>query len=101
MARSLAVLISKGLVTKDEHPTDGRQAIVRITAAGRWAIAQGRSVVDEWYVATLQALSVEDRAALQAAGPALRRLAAEAMEWARNSSSARPQGDAAQGWRRD
>ncbi|GAA3431261.1 MarR family winged helix-turn-helix transcriptional regulator [Kutzneria kofuensis] len=48
MTRALATLVERGLVTREPHPTDGRQTVVSITDAGRAVLEEDRSRRDAW-----------------------------------------------------
>src|SRR3546814_5487797 len=43
ITRVINVLVTAGLVRRDEHPTDGRQVIVSITEAGQAEVQIGRA----------------------------------------------------------
>lgn len=75
LTRALAPLIEDGYVEREDHPNDRRQFYARITREGRRVIRSTRETVEVWYIAHIGQLSTDDRAALRAAAPALRRLA--------------------------
>jgi DNA-binding MarR family transcriptional regulator len=78
ITRAIALLVEKEMVVRIDDPTDGRQSMLLITSRGRAAVADCFRLVQWWYLDLLATLTPEDRQALQAAGPALRRLAAAA-----------------------
>jgi DNA-binding MarR family transcriptional regulator len=64
-----------GLVERQSHPTDGRQWLIALTEAGAAERRQRRSAKRAWLLEAIRELSVEERRALAAATPLLRRLA--------------------------
>jgi DNA-binding MarR family transcriptional regulator len=75
MTKVLASLEEHGLVRREPHPTDGRQAIIAITDAGRTLLDSERRSRDLWLSRRLAALSPEDRALVQRVIPVLDKLA--------------------------
>ena len=75
MTRVISFLAEAGLVTRVQHPADGRQIIAEITDAGRELLAADRRRRNEWLAERLDMLSPEDLAALRVAAPILERLA--------------------------
>jgi DNA-binding MarR family transcriptional regulator len=75
MTKVLASLEEHGLVQREPHPTDGRQAIIAITDAGRSLLESERRSRDLWLSRRLAALSPEDRALVQRVIPVLDKLA--------------------------
>lgn len=75
MTRTVNALEDAGLVARAPHPTDGRQVLVDLTTTGRDLLARTRASRDTWMMRRLDALDADDRAALAAALPALRRMA--------------------------
>ena len=75
MTRTLAALEDLGLVTRTDHPTDGRQAIIAITAAGEELLDSERRSRDRWLSKRLAALTAEERSLLQRVIPILDKLA--------------------------
>jgi DNA-binding MarR family transcriptional regulator len=55
MTRTLATLEERGLVTREQHPTDGRQMIIAITQDGRDLIRFDRQRRDEWLAGVIDA----------------------------------------------
>lgn len=76
MTRTVGCLADRGLVRKDEHPTDGRQVVVSLTAEGEAEVQETRRRRDAWLSDRLASLDAEERAALVRAAEILRRIAA-------------------------
>lgn len=74
VTRVIAVLESRELASRTAHPTDGRQQIVAVTAAGKGLLREDRRRREAWLSRQLAELSAADRALLRAAGPVLERL---------------------------
>ncbi|NYI03796.1 MarR family winged helix-turn-helix transcriptional regulator [Allostreptomyces psammosilenae] len=64
-----------GLVERRPDPTDGRAVLVHITAAGAEVVAARRADRTARLAPVLERLSAEERSAIAAALPALRRIA--------------------------
>ncbi|NHH78726.1 MarR family winged helix-turn-helix transcriptional regulator [Burkholderia gladioli] len=64
-----------GLVVRQPHPSDGRQWLIALTPAGAAVSQQRRSAKRAWLLEAVRQLSDEERSALRAATPLLRRLA--------------------------
>jgi DNA-binding MarR family transcriptional regulator len=75
MTKVLANLEERGLVRRDPHPTDGRQAIIAITKAGNELLESERRSRDLWLTRRLAALTPEERALVQRVIPILDKLA--------------------------
>ncbi|MER7015583.1 MarR family transcriptional regulator [Saccharopolyspora sp. NPDC000359] len=75
MTRVIAALEDAGLVVRRAHPTDGRQAIVEVTEAGRARIEEEVSVRERWLDQQLVDLTDEERAVLFQAAEIIDRLA--------------------------
>jgi DNA-binding MarR family transcriptional regulator len=73
--RTLNGLETAGLVERRPADVDGRRVRVRLTDEGSAAIAETRRLRDEWLSQRLAALSPDERQALDAVVPLLRRLA--------------------------
>ncbi|MGW2094491.1 MarR family winged helix-turn-helix transcriptional regulator [Promicromonospora sukumoe] len=76
MTRAVNTLAELGLVEKVEHPTDKRQVVVRLTAAGEREVAETRRRRDAWLTKQLSTLTVEEREILAGASELLIRIAA-------------------------
>jgi DNA-binding MarR family transcriptional regulator len=75
MTRIIAHLEQLGLATRVAHPSDRRQSVIELAAAGRDRIAEDRRRSRAWLARVLADLDEQDRAALEAAVPLLERLA--------------------------
>lgn len=75
MNRTLNGLEERGLVRRDPSLDDARKVVVSITAAGRELVRETRRLRTAWFSRQLSALSPEERAALEAVIPILRRIA--------------------------
>jgi DNA-binding MarR family transcriptional regulator len=75
MTKIIAGLEERGLVRRQTHPHDKRQAIIEITDAGRALLDAERRSRDAWLTKRLAALTDEQRDALRAAAPVLATLA--------------------------
>ena len=75
MTRLVAKLEEAGLVTRTDHPTDGRQVLVAISPAGMQMIKADRQRRDAWLAQRMRDLPAEDLAVLRRAAEVLRRLA--------------------------
>ncbi len=75
MTRTITGLVERGLVTRTDHPDDGRQVLVAITDAGRAVVRETRRRRDAWLARRLAELSPDERATLAAASEILRRIA--------------------------
>jgi DNA-binding MarR family transcriptional regulator len=75
MTKVLANLEERGLVRRDAHPGDKRQAIIAITDAGRALLDSERRSRDEWLTRQLATLTPAERALLERVVPIMDRLA--------------------------
>jgi DNA-binding MarR family transcriptional regulator len=75
MTKVLANLEERGLVRRDVHPTDRRQAIIAITPAGHELLESERRSRDAWLTRRLATLTAEERALLNRVVPILDKLA--------------------------
>lgn len=75
MTRIIASLEDAGLVHRRQHPTDGRQAIVELTDAGRNRIEQEASAREQWLDLRLADLTEQERETLSKAAEILDRMA--------------------------
>ncbi len=75
MNRTLNALEASGLVRREPSNDDARMVWVTITPAGDHVIAETRRLRQQWFHAQLEALSPEQRRALEEVRPILRRLA--------------------------
>lgn len=75
MTRMVNHLSEAGFVTREQHDTDGRQVLVRLTDQGRRSVEADRDRRDAWLSCRLAELSDLERRTLAAAAPILERLA--------------------------
>jgi DNA-binding MarR family transcriptional regulator len=75
MTKVLANLEQRGLVVREVHPTDRRQAIIAITPAGLELLDSERRSRNAWLSKRLSTLTAEERALLQRVVPVLDKLA--------------------------
>lgn len=75
MTKVLASLEDKGLVRRDAHPTDKRQAIIVLTDAGGRLLESERRQRDAWLSQRLARLTPDERARLRDVIPVLDKLA--------------------------
>jgi DNA-binding MarR family transcriptional regulator len=75
MTKVLANLVERGLVQRDVHPTDRRQAVLEITPEGEALLESERRSRDAWLTKQLATLNAEDRALIQRAIPIMEKLA--------------------------
>ena len=75
MTKVLANLEERGLVRRDVHPADRRQAVLAITPAGEALLESERRSRDQWLTRRLATLTPDERALLQRVVPILDKLA--------------------------
>ena len=75
MGTTLAGLAERGLVERRPHPTDGRQMLVELTAAGGAMRERLRNAKHSWLAQAIAELEPQEQATLFAAGEILKRLA--------------------------
>jgi DNA-binding MarR family transcriptional regulator len=75
MNRTLNALEASGLVQRAPSDDDARCVWVTITSHGEQVIAETRRLRQQWFHDQLAALTADERAALEAVRPILRRLA--------------------------
>jgi DNA-binding MarR family transcriptional regulator len=72
LTRALAALEERGLVSREPHPTDGRQTVIAITAEGRDLLRFDRQRRDEWLADVIEGrLSPTEREMLRVAAKLL------------------------------
>jgi DNA-binding MarR family transcriptional regulator len=76
MTRITASLEAAGLVTRTEHPTDGRQVLLAASSEGMALVREDRRRRDAWLAQRLRDLPPEDVEVLRRAAGVLERLAA-------------------------
>ena len=74
MKAILASLEEDGLVERQPHPTDGRQILFMLTAAGLHARRKRNAAKHKWLGAAIERLAPEDIDTLAAAIPLIRRI---------------------------
>lgn len=67
ITRTINCLDEAGLVTRDQHPDDGRQIIVSISDKGEEVLAAERARRDQWLAKRFAELSTADRKLLREA----------------------------------
>ena len=75
MTKVLANLEEHGLVSRESHPTDRRQAVIAITQAGIDLLDSERRSRDAWLSQRLAQLTADERALLRSVIPVLDKLA--------------------------
>ena len=75
MTRLLAVLEGQGLVARAPHPSDGRQVVMTITAAGKALLGEDRRRRDAWLAQRMRTLDADELAVLRDAAVILDKLA--------------------------
>jgi DNA-binding MarR family transcriptional regulator len=75
MTKVIANLEEHGLVKREVHPTDRRQAIIAITAVGEDLLDSERRSRDAWLTRQLATLTADERALLLRVVPILDKLA--------------------------
>ena len=75
MNRTINGLEGAGLVTRSPSAQDARKVVVTLTAAGTDLIGETRRLRIAWFSQQLEALTSEERDALDAVAPVLRKLA--------------------------
>lgn len=76
MTRVVASLQDAGLVARGPHPTDGRQVLLAVTAAGAALLREDRRRREAWLARQLADLDDDERDVLRRATALLDRLAA-------------------------
>jgi DNA-binding MarR family transcriptional regulator len=75
MGATLADLEQEGLVQRRPHPTDGRQVLFELTAAGIEARRQRHTAKRQWLLAAVDRLDPTEQKTLAAAAALIKRLA--------------------------
>ena len=75
MAQTVSDLEADGLVERNPDPSDGRRAMVSLTADGQTALEADRRHREGWLVNAIGELPPEDQATVERAIVVLRRLA--------------------------
>ena len=77
MTRTVAALVERGLVTRQDDPLDGRQVFISLTPQGLLLLKETRRKRDAWMASRLKGISAEERQVLVRASVILTRLASE------------------------
>jgi DNA-binding MarR family transcriptional regulator len=75
MTKTIAVLVERGLVSKDGHGDDRRKVLLGATPAGAAFVEETRRRRDGWLTPRLAALTADERSTLADATEIMRRLA--------------------------
>ncbi|MCU1425862.1 MAG: MarR family transcriptional regulator [Microbacteriaceae bacterium] len=75
MNRTINSLVESGIVTRVSDASDGRKVTIDLSPEGRRLVKETRRKRDAWFASRLASLNPDERAALDAAAPILRRLA--------------------------
>lgn len=75
MTRVIAALEDEGLVSRRDHPTDGRQSIIELTQAGTELLAAEASAKERWLDKRLAELTEDERVVLATAIEIIDRMA--------------------------
>lgn len=75
MTRTINCLDEAGLVTRGQHPDDGRQVMVTISTKGEEVLAAERARRDQWLALRMAELGPADRKLLREAAAVLDKLA--------------------------
>ena len=75
MTRIVAALEAADLVSRTDHPTDGRQVLVAVSPAGRALLKDDRRRRDAWLAQRMRDLDADDLEVLRKAAVVLDRLA--------------------------
>lgn len=74
MSRTVNALEEAGFVVRQRATDDARKVLVSLTARGEAVLAETRRLRSAWFSDELASLSADERAALENALPALRKL---------------------------
>ena len=77
MTRTVAGLVERGLVARQDDPLDRRQVFLSLTVQGRLALKETRRKRDAWMATRLKGISTDEREVLIRASVILTRLASE------------------------
>ncbi|WP_426565667.1 MarR family winged helix-turn-helix transcriptional regulator [Angustibacter sp. McL0619] len=75
MTRTIAALEQLGLVDRTDHPSDGRQVLVSLSAHGATVVRETRKRRDAWFAKRLAEATPAEREVLAQAAVILNRLA--------------------------
>ena len=77
VTRMVNCLVDAGLVTRSEHPTDGRAVVITITDAGEAEVVETRRRRNAWLAGRLAALTANERKSLDQAADLINQLVNE------------------------
>ena len=77
MTRTVAALVERGLVTRQDDPLDGRQVFISLTPQGLSLLKETRRKRDAWMASRLKGISADEREVLVKASVILTRVASE------------------------
>jgi len=77
MTRTVGALVERGLVSRQDDPTDGRLVILSLTAEGRRTMTGIRRKRDAWMASRVSRLSPQEQEILARATEILTRVASE------------------------
>ena len=77
MTKTVNCLEDRGLVSRADHPTDGRSKLVALTAEGRAALDRTARARDDWMVHQLNGLTDDELQVLARAAELLQRVVAK------------------------
>lgn len=77
MTRTVAGLVERGLVSRQDDPTDGRQVILSLTPEGKAVLGDIRRRRNQWMATRLKGLTASEREVLAHASEILARVASQ------------------------
>jgi len=77
MTRTVNCLVDRGLVAREDHPSDGRCKVLTLTASGHDVLDEVTRARNDWMVHQLEGLSVAERLLLREAADLLNRVVAQ------------------------
>jgi DNA-binding MarR family transcriptional regulator len=77
MTRTVAALVERGLVSRQDDPLDGRQVFLSLTPQGLLLLKETRRKRDAWMASRLKGISADEREVLAKASVILNRVANE------------------------
>jgi len=77
MSRTVAALVERGLVSRQDDPADGRQVILSLTKEGQRTLRTTRQKRDAWMITRVSHLSAQEQGILVQANAILSRVANE------------------------
>src|ERR1700712_6071677 len=75
MTKIISTLEDHGLITREPHPSDGRQVLLRVSKQGKAMLAEDRRARDAWLAQRLAALTDDEQQILHEASLLMERLA--------------------------